>query len=659
MSAISATIRILPAQLANQIAAGEVVERPASVVKELVENSLDSGASQIDIEIDKGGHKRICIRDNGGGIEKDQLALALSRHATSKISSLDDLEHIHSLGFRGEALASISSVARLTLTSKPKLQQQAWQAHAEGRDMQVQLNPVAHPDGSSVEVIDLFFNTPARRKFLRAEKTEFNHIDEVIRRISLSRFDVSFSLKHNGKLLRKYPALTVQTDHLKRLAAICNKDFAHSAIALDSHYQEMQLTGWIAPPEMADRQSDVQYFYVNDRMMRDKLINHAIRQAFEGAINPETSPNYVLYLHIPHHEVDVNVHPAKHEVRFHQARLVHDFIFRAISDGINQYFSSGAVQDGPSELAEVPPQHNYITPLQGSSTGPSENASIEAQDQSSHQFVREPLTSNHVQVNEINEFNRSSASDSQGRTIKTQDEQSYLPSGTMAHHGGTQRASNRSFAPGKSTKSSNNLSAQALIGYQQLMSSSVDLDTASPNSLDHISLCVPLDDKSVLIFYNERHYFVGINTLLEAHIALSFDEKNAITQPLLMPVSITADKSILARAQSIYEPLLNNRVDIGWSQKRIILRKVPSGMRHLPWANILPALFDESFSDEQQLREHLFRCIALYSPKLTPLQVQQVWSELCVVPQALDSLINVAVTLPLAKLISAHVEQKH
>ena len=346
MSATSAMIRILPAQLANQIAAGEVVERPASVVKELVENSLDSGASQIDIEIDKGGHKRICIRDNGGGIEKDQLALALSRHATSKISSLDDLEHIHSLGFRGEALASISSVARLTLTSKPKSQQQAWQAHAQGRDMEVQLNPVAHPDGTCVEVIDLFFNTPARRKFLRAEKTEFNHIDEIIRRISLSRFDVSFSLKHNGKLLRKYPALTQQTDHLKRLGAICNKDFASTAIALDSHYQDMTLSGWIAPPDVAHQQSDVQYFYVNGRMMRDKLINHAIRQAFEGVIHPDSSPNYVLYLNITHNEVDVNVHPAKHEVRFHQARLVHDFIFRAIADGIHQYFS-----DAPSPVS--------------------------------------------------------------------------------------------------------------------------------------------------------------------------------------------------------------------------------------------------------------------------------------------------------------------
>ena len=234
-------IQILPTRLANQIAAGEVVERPASVVKELVENSLDSGATSIEIDIEKGGHKRILIRDNGSGIPRDELPLALSRHATSKIAKLDDLEAICSLGFRGEALASISSVARLSLSSKPKEQAQAWQAQCEGRDMQVQLNPVAHPDGSSVDVVDLFFNTPARRKFLKTEKTEFSHIDEVIRRIALSRFDVSFSLKHNGKLLRKYPAVKLQSTELKRLSSICGKEFAEQSIELNSQYQQFEL----------------------------------------------------------------------------------------------------------------------------------------------------------------------------------------------------------------------------------------------------------------------------------------------------------------------------------------------------------------------------------------------------------------------------------
>ncbi|MGL5121217.1 MAG: DNA mismatch repair endonuclease MutL, partial [Plesiomonas shigelloides] len=199
-------IQILPPQLANQIAAGEVVERPSSVVKELVENSLDAGATRIEIDIEKGGARLIRIRDDGCGIDKEQLALALARHATSKISSLDDLEAIVSLGFRGEALASISSVSRLTLTSRTAAQSEAWQAYAEGRDMQVTVKPAAHPVGTTLEVLDLFFNTPARRKFLRTEKTELAHIDEVVRRIALARFDVSFILRHNGKVLRQYRA---------------------------------------------------------------------------------------------------------------------------------------------------------------------------------------------------------------------------------------------------------------------------------------------------------------------------------------------------------------------------------------------------------------------------------------------------------------------
>jgi DNA mismatch repair protein MutL len=359
-------IQILPARLANQIAAGEVVERPASVVKELVENSLDAEANTIEIEIDKGGQKRILIRDNGKGIVKEELGLALSRHATSKIACLDDLEKIMSLGFRGEALASISSVSRLALTSKPATQPQAWQAESEGRDMQVQLHPAAHPDGSSVEVLDLFFNTPARRKFLRSEKTEFNHIDEVIRRIALSRFDVSFSVKHNGKLLRKYPAAKENSAHIKRIAAICGKDFAEQAIEISSSYQQIKLHGWLLDPSAPLQACDIQYFYVNGRMMRDKLINHGIRQAFEGLIDPALSPAYVLYLQIEPQQVDVNVHPAKHEVRFHQARLVHDFIYRAISDVLSRRAELSATDSTlvAEELPDISPRHDYISSLQ-------------------------------------------------------------------------------------------------------------------------------------------------------------------------------------------------------------------------------------------------------------------------------------------------------
>ncbi|WP_404341426.1 DNA mismatch repair endonuclease MutL [Pseudoalteromonas mariniglutinosa] len=321
------SIEILPARLANQIAAGEVVERPASVVKELVENSLDAGATRIQIDIERGGHKLIRIRDNGMGISKDELTLALSRHATSKLKSLDDLENICSLGFRGEALASISSVSRLTLSSKPAAQDAAWQAFAEGRDMAVQVKPTAHPDGTTIEVKDLFFNTPARRKFLRTEKTEFSHIDELIKRIALSRFDVSISLSHNDKVVRQYRAKPDPEQAISRVAQVAGKVFAEQGLHIESGEPGLMLRGWVLP---IGATNSCQYTYVNNRMMRDKLILHAIRQAFEEIAGQHELPGFVIYIDIDPRQVDVNVHPAKHEVRFHQGRLVHDFILQAI-----------------------------------------------------------------------------------------------------------------------------------------------------------------------------------------------------------------------------------------------------------------------------------------------------------------------------------------
>nr|WP_310616345.1 DNA mismatch repair endonuclease MutL [Pantoea cypripedii] len=339
-------IQILPPQLANQIAAGEVVERPASVVKELVENSLDAGATRIDVDIEKGGAKLIRIRDNGCGIAKDELAMALARHATSKIASLDDLEAIVSLGFRGEALASISSVSRLTLTSRTEDQSEAWQAYAEGRDMAVTVKPAAHPVGTTLEVLDLFYNTPARRKFMRTEKTEFTHIDEVIRRIALARFDVAISLSHNGKLMRQYRGVSQDAQRERRLGSICGTTFMQHALRIDWQHDDLALRGWVADPAGSRQVTDLQYCYVNGRMMRDKLINHAIRQAYQTQLGDEQQPAYVLYLEIDPHQVDVNVHPAKHEVRFHQSRLVHDFIWQGVMSALQA-----------SRAAELPIAH--------------------------------------------------------------------------------------------------------------------------------------------------------------------------------------------------------------------------------------------------------------------------------------------------------------
>ncbi|WP_434526110.1 DNA mismatch repair endonuclease MutL [Photorhabdus asymbiotica] len=346
-------IKILPPQLANQIAAGEVVERPASVVKELVENSLDAGASRIDIEIERGGVKLIRVRDNGCGINHQDIALALARHATSKIATLDDLEAIISMGFRGEALASISSVSRLTLTSRTEEQNEAWQAYAEGRDMDVTVKPAAHPVGSTVEVLDLFYNTPARRKFLRTEKTEFGHIDEVIRRIALARLDVSINLHHNGKLVRQYRPAKDESQHERRLAAICGTAFMQQALSLSWQHGDLSIKGWIADPMNATASVDIQYCYVNGRMMRDRLINHAIRQAYQDLIRGEQQPAYVLYLEVDPHQVDVNVHPAKHEVRFHQARLVHDFIYQGVTAVLKQRGSSTELDMACCEPAPV------------------------------------------------------------------------------------------------------------------------------------------------------------------------------------------------------------------------------------------------------------------------------------------------------------------
>lgn len=329
-------IRVLPPQLANQIAAGEVVERPASVVKELVENSLDAGATQIDIDIEKGGSRLIRVRDNGCGVAEHELVLALSRHATSKIAGLDDLENITSLGFRGEALASISSVSRLVLTSRPAEQDAAWQACAAGRDMAVEVKPAAHPVGTTIEVADLFFNTPARRKFLRTEKTEFAHIDELVKRLALSRYDVCWTLTHNGQQARRLKAAETSEQQQKRVAALCGRAFADKAAYVENSYGDLSLKGWLLAPDACTAQAGCQYSYVNGRMMRDKLLNHAIRQAYGELLLPEQQPAFVIYLELDPRQVDVNVHPAKHEVRFHQSRLVHDFVVSALGNALQQ-----------------------------------------------------------------------------------------------------------------------------------------------------------------------------------------------------------------------------------------------------------------------------------------------------------------------------------
>ncbi|HEU4708281.1 MAG TPA: DNA mismatch repair endonuclease MutL [Methylophilaceae bacterium] len=318
-------IKLLPDQLISQIAAGEVVERPASALKELLENSLDANSSEISVALLNGGIKQLRVADNGDGVAQDDLALALTRHATSKISTLDDLEAVASLGFRGEALASIASVSRTQLTSRHKSERHAWRIASEGSFI-TPAEPAALDAGTIVEVQDLYFNTPARRKFLKTENTEFAHCEEAFRRVALSRPDVAFLLQHNGRALTRLQASEPQ----KRFAEVLGEEFASEAINVDESAGHMRLWGMAARPTFSRGARDTQYVYVNGRFVRDKLIAHAIRQAYQDVLHHERHPAFVLFLELDPALVDVNVHPSKTEVRFRDGQAVHRFIFHAL-----------------------------------------------------------------------------------------------------------------------------------------------------------------------------------------------------------------------------------------------------------------------------------------------------------------------------------------
>lgn len=352
-------INLLSQRLANQIAAGEVVERPASVVKELVENSLDAGATRIEIDVEQGGVKLLRIKDNGLGIHKQDLALALSRHATSKIVDLEDLEAIASLGFRGEALASISSVSRLNMVSKAETaaDSSGWRVEAEGQEMNAKLSPAAHGQGTTVEVRDLFFNTPARKKFLKTEKTEFSRIDEIVKRIALSRFDVQFNLNHNQRAIHNLLPARSDQEKQRRVGLVCGPSFVENSVQVDMDRAGLRLWGWVSLPTFSRSQADLQYFYVNGRIIRDKLVTHAIKQAYRDVLFHGRHPAYVLYLKCDPATVDVNVHPTKHEVRFRESRLVHDFLFSSLHKALAQVkpadHFTGVTDDPNDQLAAM------------------------------------------------------------------------------------------------------------------------------------------------------------------------------------------------------------------------------------------------------------------------------------------------------------------
>lgn len=579
------TIEILPARLANQIAAGEVVERPASVIKELVENSLDADATAIYVEVDKGGVKRIRISDNGTGIAKDELTLALSRHATSKIKNLNDLEAINSLGFRGEALASISSVARLTLTSKPKEQPTAWQANAEGRDMAVTISPAAHPDGTTIEVLDLFFNTPARRKFLRTEKTELNHIDEVIRRIALARFDVTFTLTHNGKTIRQYRAATSMAQNAKRVAMICGQKFIDHAIEVDCQHDNMRLTGWLAKPSFARNQNDLSYSYVNGRMMRDKLINHAIRQAYANLLPQDTYPAFVLFLELDYREVDVNVHPSKHEVRFHQSRYVHDFIYSVCNKALTNNLSDVDLND------EVP-----TTPLA--------------------EFIKEPITEASVEDAQY-------ARPDYIKPLEQVKETTYTPHVIKGNYG--QRDS---------------VTRTAVHNYQQLMTPEIAVKHEKQVIDENMSVSIDCDQHEEYFFLTIKQGGYGVfkyqNSLHllslfelsyqinKVKIAKSWQQNrsdsttNLVSQPLLLPVVLTLTEQQMTTVKS-HQALLELAgiicvIQNKANQKRQLqIRQFPAILRdrdvNTSFITIVDILFSKVESDGNKQKSNFERDI--------------------------------------------------
>ena len=552
-------IKILSPQLANQIAAGEVVERPASVVKELVENSLDAGANKIQIDIENGGANLIRIRDNGCGIPKEELSLALARHATSKIADLDDLEAILSLGFRGEALASISSVSRLTLTSRTEAQTEAWQVYAQGRDMETTIKPASHPVGTTVEVANLFFNTPARRKFLRTDKTEFAHIDEVIRRIALTKFNTAFTLTHNGKIIRQYRPAEELNQQLKRVAAICGDDFVKNALRIDWKHDDLHLSGWVATPNFSRTQNDLSYCYINGRMVRDKIISHAIRQAYAQYLPTDSYPAFVLFIDLNPHDVDVNVHPTKHEVRFHQQRLIHDFIYEGISYALNNqeqlnWHTEQSAVENHEENTVREPQPNYSIRPNRAAAGQNIFAPQyhEKPQQNQPHFSNTPVLPNHVSTG-------------------YRDYRSDAPSKTEQHlYGELLRT-----LPPTEQKDISNTAQQNISDTTKIISTEI-IECSS-----HLRALSLIENRALLLQQKQDFFLLSLEKLQRLQWQLALQQIQIEQQPLLIPIVFRLTESQFQAWQQYSDDFKKIGFEFieNQAQLRLTLNKVPSLLR--------------------------------------------------------------------------------
>jgi DNA mismatch repair protein MutL len=603
-------IELLPPQLANQIAAGEVVERPASVVKELVENSIDAGATRVDIDVDKGGSKLIRIRDNGAGIPKDELALALSRHATSKVHTLDDLEAILSFGFRGEALASISSVSRLTLTSKTAEQSEAWQAYAEGSQMDVKLMPAAHPQGTTIEVVDLFFNTPARRRFLKSDKTEFSHIDEWLKRIAMVSRDIHFTLTHNGKLVRQYRPANTEIQTQQRLAQICGRAFAQQALNIACEHEGLSLSGYLQSPQDSVI-TDTSFFYVNGRLIRDRLVNHAVKQAF-AEYGIEHQQGYVLMLSLDPHQVDVNVHPAKHEVRFHQSRYVHDFILQALKSALMQMPVLALSAADSSDRNHIASMHTEPTSSRDSN-----------------------IVGRAADVLTVN--------DDSGKAINSVSQfgSMHVPGKNNSLFGGYSAAIKPSYDKKPAIASSSGVNKTAIANYGQLLHTPMNSSVQYVNEVStQVSMPPLLAGEHWVLCDGDKLSLLPMDIVL---LAVRKEEIAAklvnglVSQPLLMPVSIAAD-SDWTETLVIRDLLLRQMgIELTIRFQQLIIRKVPPYLRESKLVIVIPELLQWI-----QLEQPTDSAIAgwLAQQSLSQFEAAQpLWQQFC----ALDDAIKHAI----------------
>ena len=515
------------------------------MIKELLENSIDAGASQIDIEVEQAGIKLMRVRDNASGIFKDDLALALSRHATSKVHDVEDLEGISSLGFRGEALASISSVSRLSLSSSQDESGQGWIVSVEGKEMEAEVRPIAHGKGSSVEVRDLFFNTPARRKFLRTEKTEFNHIEEAVKRLALRHFNVGFQLRHNQKSVLNLKPAASQLEKERRVAMICGSDLIKNVVAVDVKHNDMHLYGWMGEPSYSRSQAVNQYFYVNGRIVRDKVVSHAVRQAYKDVLYQNRHPVYILYLDLDPRAVDVNVHPTKHEVRFRESRQVHDFLYRSL----HRVIADIRPGDGATAVSNN-----------------SENARVES--------ASSPHQEQQVQI-------RPPDTPSQ----KVLGLASSAPS--ISQHGQRFSSSN---APGFTEKSQSASVAEQLSSYKSLVGDEISMASESSASGDEsevpplgyaiaqlhgIYILAQNREGLIIVDMHAAHERISYERLKE-----SFHSGGVVSQPLLVPITVHLSKrevECVEHHQEVFQSLGLRLESMG--PESIVIRQLPALLR--------------------------------------------------------------------------------